>query len=197
MQVFFFYNILARLLCIIQQKINQNCCIIPSMLNKELRPEINSRRSEWTAWGLALVVFAAIALMKWQLGSVPSAAWIFGGILLFAAFSISLGNWVDRSTVMRLDINGISFENGLRKVALRWHEVKKVNVLPARWGKSVQVIGEKSHFEFRTLGEVEYKGEVQGKVGFAEGDAALKEILKQSGLTLVKEEKGRYYYARV
>jgi hypothetical protein len=167
------------------------------MLNKELRPETTSRRSEMTAWLLALTVFLTIAILNWQLDTVPFVAWSFGGFLLFAALSISLGNWVDRNTVMSLDLNGIAFENGLRQVALSWQEVKKVNVIPARWGKTVQVIGDKAHFEFRTLGEVEYKGEVQGKVGFVEGEAALQEILKQSGLKLVKEEKGRYYYARV
>ncbi len=167
------------------------------MLNKELRPELSARRSEITAWVLALVLLAAMGIMKWRFGGVPVSAWIFGGFMLFAAFSISLGNWVDRSTVMSLDLNGIAFENGLRQVALSWQEVKKVNVLPSRWGKTVQVIGDQAHFEFRTLGKVEYKGEVQGKVGFAEGEAVLEKILEETGLVLEKEEKGRYYYARV
>ena len=97
---------------------------------------------------------------------------------------------------MSLDESGIAFENGLRQVALRWIEVKSVNVIPLRWGKSVQVIGEESHFEFRTLGQVQYQGEIQGRLGFAEGEAVLDEILKKTNLVLEKEEKGRYYYAR-
>ena len=137
-----------------------------------------------------------MGMMAWQIGTIPTAAWVFGGFLLFAAISISLGNWMDRGTVMSLDINGIAFENGLRQVALSWQEVEKVNVIPARWGKSVQVIGEASHFEFRTLGEVQYQGDVQGRLGFVEGEAVLKEILKKTELILKKEEKGRYYYAR-
>ena len=166
------------------------------MLNKELRPELSSRRSEIMAWILAFVLLVAMGIMKWRFGGVPVSAWIFGGFMLFAALSISLGNWVDRSTVMSLNLNGIKFENGLRQVALSWQEVKKVNVLPSRWGRTVQVIGDQSHFEFRTLGEVEYKGEIQGKVGFAQGEVTLKKILEETGLTLEKEEKGRYYYAR-
>ena len=166
------------------------------MFEEELRPELTSRRSEITVWSLTLVVVFAMGIMNWQLGEISIIVWVFGGFLLFAALSISLGNWMDRGTVMSLDLNGIAFENGLRQVALSWQEVEKVNVFPARWGKSVQVIGSKSHFEFRTLGEVEYKGEVQGKLGFAEGEAVLEEILKKTELVLEKEEKGRYYYAR-
>ena len=166
------------------------------MLNKELRPELTSRRSETTAWLLALVLLFAMAVLNWQFGRIPAGIWVFGGLLLFAAVSISLGNWIDRSTVMGLDINGIAFEDGLRQVALSWQEIEKVNVIPVRWGKSVQVIGSKSHFEFRTLGKIQYQGEVQGRLGFVEGGAVLKEILKETELVLEKEEKGRYYYAR-
>ncbi len=166
------------------------------MLNKELRPEKNSRRGEGIAWGLAAIVFLAIALIKWQLGKTPSAAWILGVLLLFSALSISLGNWVDRKTRISIDRTGIRFENGLRKVALRWHEITRVNVLPAPWGKKVQVIGKKAHFDFRTLGEIVYKGEPQARIGFAEGEALLKEIITQSGLKPTREEKNIKSYTR-
>ena len=166
------------------------------MLSKELHPELTSRRSESTAWLLTLVVAIAIGIMAWQLVKIPTAAWVFGGFLIFSAISISLGNWMDRGTVMSLNDSGIAFENGLRQVALSWQDVEKVNVIPVRWGKSVQVIGETSHFEFRTLGEVQYQGDVQGRLGFVEGETVLKEILKKTELVLEKEEKGRYYYAR-
>ena len=166
------------------------------MSAKEFCPELSSRRSETTAWTLTLVVAFAIAIMKWKIGEAPTIAWVFGAFLVFAAFSISLGNWMDRGTVMSFDEGGIAFENGLRQVALRWPEVKKVNVIPVRWGKSVQVIGDQVHFEFRTLGQVEYQGEVQGRLGFVEGEAVLGDILEKTNLVLEKEEKGRYYYAR-
>jgi hypothetical protein len=166
------------------------------MSAKEFRPELSSRRSETTAWVLALVVAFAIAMLKWKVGEAPTIAWLFGVFLIFAAFSISLGNWMDRGTVMSLDDNGIAFENGLRQVALSWLEVKQVSVIPVRWSRSVQVIGNESHFEFRTLGQVQYRGEVQGRLGFVEGEAVLEDILKKTNLALEKEEKGRYYYAR-
>ena len=87
--------------------------------------------------------------------------------------------------------------NGLRHVSFGWDEIRQVNVIPLRWGKSVQVIGDGAHFEFRTLGEVQYQGEIRGRLGFAEGEAVLNHILKMTGLSLSKEEMGRYYYSRV
>lgn len=166
------------------------------MFEKDLRPELNSRRGEGTAWVLTAIVTLAMGVLILQVGKIPVAAWVFWGFLFFAAFSISLGNWMDRKTLLRVGVDGIAFENGLRKVALIWPEVEKVNVLPLRWGRSVQVISSGSHFEFRTLGKVQYQGEVRGRLGFAEGQAVLDEILKSTDLVLKKEENGSYYYSR-
>ena len=103
---------------------------------------------------------------------------------------------MDRKTTLRMDREWISFVNGLRHVRFNWDDIQKVNVIPLRWGKSVQVIGKDAHFEFRTLGEVQYQGEVRGRLGFAEGEAVLKYLLEKTNLFLSKEEKGRYYYSR-
>jgi hypothetical protein len=81
-------------------------------------------------------------------------------------------------------------------VRLGWSEIQKVAILPARWGRSVQVIGEKSHFGFKTLGEVQFQGEVRGRTGFPEGQAVLDVILHETGLVLVEESNNAYYYAR-
>ena len=164
---------------------------------QEITPELISRRGESNAWMLTGVVSAAMAIMYWKLESIPVAAWIFWALLLFSGLSISLGNWVERKTIMQIGADGIMFQNGLRNVDMSWHEVKKVNVLPLRWGKSVQVIGESAHFEFRTLGEVEFQGESRGRLGFVQGEDVLAQILKSSSVVLQKEEKGAYYYACV
>jgi len=162
---------------------------------REFRPELISRRGEWTAWGLALAASLGIWLLN-RNGYVPIWAWIFWAFLLFSGVSISLGNWLDRNSVIWLESDGIRFENGLRRVRLRWPEIQKVTVLPSRWGKSVQVIGEKSHFSFKTLGEVKFQGEVRGRTGFSEGQAILDVILHEANLELVEESNNAYYYAR-
>ncbi len=167
------------------------------MLNKEHKPELISRRGEFNAWALASVVSVAIAVMYWSVGSISTIAWVFWVFFLFAAFSTSFGNWMDRRTVMKVGDSGITFENGIRQVALTWLEVKNVSVAPARWGRRVQVFSEKARFQFRTLGEVQYQGKVEGRLGFVEGEEILQEILKKTNLRLEKEEKGSYYYSRM
>ena len=162
---------------------------------REFHPELLSRRGEWTAWALTL----AASIGMWFLnrsGYIPAWAWIFWAFLLFSSLSISLGNWLDRNTVIWLEADGIRFEDGLRRVRLNWQEVQKVAVLPARLGKTVQVIGERSHFEFKTLGEVQFQGQVRGRTGFLEGQAILDVILREAGLVLVEESDNAYYYAR-
>jgi hypothetical protein len=163
--------------------------------NREFRPELLPRRGEWTAWTLTVAASVGMWFLN-RSGYIPVWAWIFWAFLLFSGVSISLGNWLDRSTLIRLESDGIRFENGLRRVQLSWDEVQKIVVMPARWGKKVQVIGEKSHFGFKTLGEVHFQGELRGKTGFSGGQAILDLILRETELVLVEESNNAYYYAR-
>jgi hypothetical protein len=162
---------------------------------REFRPALLPRRGEWTAWGLFLTVSVTMFFLQ-RISYAHAWAWLFWGFLLFSALSISLGNWMDRKTFIRLEVDGIRFENGLRRVRLRWPEIQQVAVLPARWGRWVQVVGSNAHFAFRTLGEIEFQGEVRGRTGFADGQAILATILREAGLQLREKSNSAYYYGR-
>lgn len=148
------------------------------------------------AWGLALLVGATWLVLILSGQTVTRAVPFLASLLFLGAGSISLGNWMDRSSVIRIDQEGIFFTNKLRKVEFNWEDIQTLQVIPSRWGKKVQVIGESSHFEFRTLGEVKVQNEIMGKIGFPEGDEILHQIIVESGLQIVKRYKGEYYYAR-
>ena len=163
---------------------------------REFRPELMPRRGEVNAWLLAVAAAVGLILLNQTLEIVPGWTWVFCGFLVFSALSISFGNWRDRKTHIALGADGISFENGLRRVRLNWPEVQKVAVIPARWGKTVQVVGETSHFDFKTLGEVQFQGKVRGQTGFPKGQAILDIILRETGLELIEESNNAYYYAR-
>ena len=169
---------------------------MPENETREFRPELMPRRGEMNAWLMMLAATVGLFVLNQTLDIVPGWTWVFCGFLAFSAVSISLGNWMDRKTRLRLDADGISFENGLRRVRLSWPEVQKVAVLPSRWGRAVQVVGEKSHFDFKTLGEVHFQGEMRGRTGFVEGQTILDIILRKTGLELVEESNNAYYYAR-
>jgi hypothetical protein len=155
---------------------------IPMPESKTYHPQLLPRRGELTAW--ALTCLAALGLYFLSLpGPLPTWAWIFFALLAFSAGSISLGNWMDRKTFIRLEPEGVTFENGLRKTHFTWDDIKEVRTSPARWGTSVQVLGGRAYFAFSTLGEMRFRGETRGQTGFAEGQFILKEILRQAGLT--------------
>lgn len=162
--------------------------------NREYRPKLIPRRGEWIAWGSALTVGATWLALR-LIGRPVSWTLPFLAIILaLAALSISLGNWVDRRTVIRLNESGIEFDNRLRHVKFAWPEIRHVYVLPSRWGDKVQVVGERAHFSFRMLGEVWYQGELKGRMGFNEGDEILHEIIASSGLKKsAKQGEGSYY----
>jgi hypothetical protein len=165
----------------------------------EFRPELLSRRGEFVAWGLTLVVTATWVVLRLYGQAVSLLVILLDGFFLLAALSISLGNWMDRCTVIRLDPEGIRFENGLRHAVLTWQQIKQVQVYPTEWSKKVGVVGAGTHFEFRTLAEVKVQDKVKGRMGFAEGERILQRIIQAAGLVEKQAETPRpgvHYYAR-
>ena len=162
---------------------------------QEFRPELTSRRGEITAWVLTIGLGAALFIATQSLGALSPFIWVFEGFLVFSALVISLGNWVDRKSVIHMDAQGIAFENGLRSVRLGWNEVQNVAVMQTRAGKRVQIVGPSSHFSFKLATESILFGQTF-RTGFADGQFILDTVLKKSGMQLKGEAEGMYYYAR-
>ena len=153
---------------------------------QEFRPEPLSRKGEVTAWVLALLVGSAWLVLFLTRNPVFAGLPILEGFLLLAGLGISLSNWMDRHTILRLLPSGVIFDNGLRHAELNWNQIRQVQVFPSNWGKKVRVIGENSHFDFRTLGEVKVHGNVKGRMGFAHGQMILKRIIEAADLKRVE-----------
>ena len=162
----------------------------------EFRPELLSRRGEGLAWLTALLSFGAWAILTITGRPVLSVVPVMSFFFLFAAASISLGNWVDRSTVLCLAEDDVVFKNGLRNVRLNWVEIEQIQVFASSWGRKVRVLGKQAHFDFRTLGELTVSGEVKGRMGFTQGERILRTLLIKTGLQEVEHAGNSYYYAR-
>ena len=160
------------------------------------RPELLSRRGESIAWGTSILVFMGWLILSLNGRQVPFAVPFLGIILVLAALAISLGNWMDRKTELRLDAGGVTYKNGLRCAALKWNEINEIRVFPSKWGKKVHVLGAAAHFNFRTLGEVKVQDEVKGRMGFAEGDKILSVMLEQTNLKEISGPGPGCYYGR-
>jgi hypothetical protein len=162
---------------------------------REFHPELMPRRSEAVAWlaGIGMLIGLFLATSRW--GAQSFVFWTFEALLLFSAVSISLGNWMDRRSIIRMGVDGIAFENGVRSVRLSWPEVQNVAVVPTRLGKRVQVQGAQSHFTFKTMSESTLAGQ-QIRTGFADGQEILETVLKECGLQVKAEKDGMTYYAR-
>lgn len=166
-------------------------------LAQEFRPVLTNRNGEMLAWLAAVSLGAAAIALRNQgggwIGSLPYLA-IFVGLI---AASISLSNWMDRRTVLRLDKQGVFFTNGLRRVSLAWHQIDQVSVFSGALGKRVQVVGGAQHFEFRYLSEVEVLGSAPGRLGFPDGVTILATILREAGLQRSPDSQGdTVYYSR-
>jgi hypothetical protein len=163
--------------------------------NKTYTPELLSRQAELTAWALSAAAGLGLYLLSLRTNP-PYWAWFLFAILIFSAASMSLGSWMDRKTFIRLEADGVVYENGLRKAHLTWDAIREVRTAPARWGTSVQVIGASSHFAFSTLGEMEFQGRSRGRTGFAAGKEILDEILRLAALTQTSRDGQFLTYSR-
>ncbi len=163
---------------------------------REFRPELLSRRGEVFAWVCAGLATLGWLVLAWTARPVSPVIPVVAVLLILSALVISLGNWADRSTRIRLDRTGIRFQNGLRKVELPWQDISEVRVIPSQWGKKVHVYGERRGFSFRTLAEVRVQGELKGRFGFAQGDEILRGIILNGGLEIVEQPGEEYTYVR-
>lgn len=162
----------------------------------EFHPERIPRRGEFLAWCSALLVGISWLALRLSARPVHASVPILAIVLLFSGFSISLGNWMERHTRLVLAETGVEFQNGLRNVRLEWEKINQVRVFPARWGKKVQIFGENAFFEFRTLGEVKYLGELKARLGFERGEDILRQIIIRASLQPGEHQGEGYYYIR-
>jgi len=162
---------------------------------KTYTPERLPRRGEFIAWALTVATALGFYFLS-RPGPLPLVAWLLVTFFAISAASISLGNWMDRQTFVRLEPEGVVFENGLRKVRLTWEAIQEVHTSPGRWGTSVRVIGGQAHFAFTTLGEMEFRDRVRLRTGFAEGKFILDEIIRSAGLTKMLSEGQFNLYSR-
>jgi len=162
----------------------------------QFKPELISRRGEMVAWFCTLLVWAGWLVLVLYGSKVPVTVSFMGIFLLFTALAISLGNWMDRKTKISIYNDHVSFENGLRHAIIVWEDIKNVEVIPSNWGKKVRVVGKRSHFDFRTLGEVNVQGEIKARLGFTDGDKILDMIVQKAGLIPGEVSNAGYYYTR-
>ena len=163
---------------------------------QEFRPELLSRRGELTAWVLASVTLIVVLIVRTRWPTISIGVYLFLSFFLFAAMSITLGNWMDRQTEIKIDDQGIGYKNGLRHSYLNWDQIVRVVISPSQLGEKVHVVGSDSHFHFRMMGEIKYQGQTRGRVGFPAGAEILQTILERGSLQLSKSETKTRYYAR-
>lgn len=150
--------------------------------SQEFRPIPPSRRGELIAW-LSTALIAGAGVLTFLLQSrINLLLAISGGLLSLIASMISLGNWMERKTRIVIRRSGIHFQNGLRNTRIPWHEIREVRVLPAIWGKKVQVFAKDAYFGFNTGGEVQAHGKIVTQTGFVQGEQIVKQILERSSL---------------
>ena len=159
-------------------------------------PLLIPRRGEIIAWASTILTWLVWMALARETSPLAPIFIGLGIVLLLSALLISLGNWVDQQTEICIDEQNIEYRNGLRRLCLRWDEISEIRVIPGAWGKWVQVFSSQPHFSFRIVGEVRYKGDVKGRMGFEQGEEILRLLVLHSHLHIAEHPGEGVYYTR-
>ncbi|TAK14220.1 MAG: hypothetical protein EPO32_02555 [Anaerolineae bacterium] len=163
----------------------------------ELRPIPGSRRPELMSWGLAVLLFGMLAIARPEAQVVIFGAWALGLFFGLSALVMTLGNWLERNTLMILRLNGITLRQPVQSVMLNWQEVDRVEVQQGPNGERVFVRGGERHFSYRPATRVEIRGKIRDQYGFENSEKILKTILTMAKLPNTPSQLANgYSYAR-
>lgn len=161
-----------------------------------LRPIVGSRRPEATAWILALILAAVARIAPPEMQAVWFGVRAFGVYFGASALLMSVGNWLERNTVLALNSNEISLKQPMRTVHLAWKEVQRLEVRRSNQGSRVFVSGAAAQISFRLLAEVKIRDKIRDRYGFEEGEQIVSTIIEQAQLNQPRVETPTgYYYA--
>lgn len=165
--------------------------------SETFHPVPPARRGEAYAWGSLALLLLGMAFWRALSGTNPPwLYWLLTGFFGFAALSISLGNWMERRTVLRLEPDGVFFTNGVRRVFLPWEDITEIRVRTDNLGRRVEVWGGSAHFAFRTLSHMSTGGKNQLSFGFVEGENILARLVSTAGLSRQETSGQEVYYRR-
>ncbi len=165
---------------------------------QDFQPLLAPRVNELTFW-LVAVVFLLVGFFLRSIEMPGSFFAILLGILaLLQAIGLSVSNWMDRKTVLRLRPEGIMYQNGLQHIDLSWEQIQGVEVVRTRWNsRRVFVLGNNRKFHFQTLARLMYNNQKVLKYGFEQGDYILAMILKNCEFEMTTQPNpDSYYYSR-
>jgi hypothetical protein len=145
---------------------------------------------------MTILIIGALVYVQIAHGLTVSWMWIFAAVMLFMSLSISLGNWMDRRTILTLEAGGVLFTNGLRAVNIPWGDLQMITVRPTRWGKTAHVLGRNVHFNFSMFNKMEFQGRTQPAAGFVDGQNILDAMIRSAALTRSSVEDQVYSYSR-
>ena len=118
---------------------------------------------------------------------------------MFSGAAMTLGNWMNRNTILMMSDSGINFENGIQKVNFGWENIHRVEVHSRRVNDKIIVVGEDGHkFGIDMFNELFLNNKSGGVVGFREGEKILETILYYSYIDSSRklQAEGYYYYEK-
>jgi hypothetical protein len=152
------------------------------------RPAPVDRRGEGVAWLLSLALAGGLFLLRRLSGGVPWLGLVFLALLVALAALVSIGNWLEARTSIRIDGDGIEERTPLRSVRLAWGEVAELWAWPASLGWRILVRGAGGQILFRTGERMSSPRGAELRLGFPEGERMAAHVRSASRLSLPERQ---------
>lgn len=157
------------------------------------KPIQNSRRPELLAWFFSFCIIF-ILIFSPQTGLFRIGGVILATFFLLSAVTISLGNWQNRNSVLKLSKDKIWYFNGVKELSFTWDEIQRVEVFRGRFNDKINLVSESGSISFDIIGLEQFNQDKTPYYGFREGAEILNFILKQTNLNEQKQDGSGYYY---
>lgn len=169
----------------------------PGDVPLEFKPNPGSRRPEWLSWSLAALLAGLAVWLGTSGGPAVFGAWALCAYFGLSALVMSLGNWVERNTRLTLREAGLTFRRPFQTVEMAWDEIRRIEVRKGPVGGRIFVTGGTDRFSLRLAHQVEIRGRIRDRYGFAESELIVQTMIEKANL---KREPmpfdGGTYYGR-
>ena len=137
---------------------------------KTYRPAPVDRRGERVGWLLSLALAGGLLLLQRFSGGIAWLGLVFLALLVALAALVSIGNWLEAGTSIRIDAQAIEERTPLRSVRLGWGEVDEMWTWPASRGWRILLRGTGGQILFRTGERMSFPRGAELRLGFPEGE---------------------------
>lgn len=145
-------------------------------------PATVNRKVEIKTWICVLAIALVVIVLYTQTGLTSFISIFLLAIIVLSAILISFSNWMDTRTFVEVSPAQLRYSSPVRKVTMRWDEVKSLWATTAGRGWRITILSDDRHFMYRIGDQPDGNTGQTINMGFPEGELLAQIIHGMAGL---------------